>query len=73
MESKTLKISFYQKISVSATKNQININFKARRNYAMKKMKPGGKQNSEENEDEMDMGKLKYTDPGLELRLNFNK
>lgn len=39
----------------------------------MKKMKPGGKQNSEENEDEMDMGKLKYTDPGLELRLNFNK
>ncbi|RNA40623.1 Voltage-dependent non-L-type calcium channel alpha-1 subunit -like protein [Brachionus plicatilis] len=26
-----------------------------RRNYAMKKMKPGGKQNSEENEDEMDM------------------
>jgi hypothetical protein len=26
-----------------------------RRNYAMKKMKPGGKQNSEENEDELDM------------------
>lgn len=28
---------------------------KARRNYAMKKMKPGNKQNSEENEDEMDI------------------
>lgn len=28
---------------------------KARRNYAMKKMKPGGKQNSEENEDDMDI------------------
>lgn len=29
--------------------------YKARRNYAMKKMKPGLKQNSEENEDEMDI------------------
>jgi hypothetical protein len=37
----------------------------------MKKMKPGGKQNSEENEDEMDMGKLKYADIQVRVKTKF--
>jgi hypothetical protein len=52
----------------------------ARRNYAMKKMKPNNRQNSEENEDEIDIGilifltfplRLEAIDSCLTLKIGF--
>ena len=66
MESKS---SFLQRIFSSYLFqyfliNFITCDFKARRNYAMKKMKPGAKQNSEDAEDEMDIDNAFATGDG---------